>query len=231
MKKPRGAIYIVWGDAAEKPLARSIRSLQSIHPELPFEVFRFPAGPDKWRDLAHKATMMDLSPFEETLYLDADTVVLDRLDFGFDRARRHGLACCICECPWARRYDGLPKDDAVEFNTGVLFFTASAAPVFSRWSALIGAIDSSIRLLRSDGSLFTMSFNDQASFAQAVEEWGRPPYVLPLNWNFRPQFQRTWFGPIKIWHAYDDPPAVLADFAASYRDPAAIIRFHYLQSE
>jgi hypothetical protein len=75
--------------------------------------------------------MMELSPFEETLYLDADTVVLDRLDFGFEQAARFGVACCICECPWARRYRGLPNDDGVEYSTGVLFSIAVRSRCFS----------------------------------------------------------------------------------------------------
>jgi hypothetical protein len=47
--------------------------------------------------------MAAMTPFEETLFLDADTVPLGRLDFGFEQAQRFGLACCICEVPWARR--------------------------------------------------------------------------------------------------------------------------------
>jgi hypothetical protein len=35
--------------------------------------------------------------------------------------------------------------------------------------------------------------------------------VLPLNWNFRPKWTPAWFGLIKIWHDYADPPA---DFLA-----------------
>ncbi len=47
--------------------------------------------------LNQKATMFDLSPFDETLFLDLDTVVLGRLDFGFQKAQQFGLAIAICE--------------------------------------------------------------------------------------------------------------------------------------
>ncbi|MEJ0070814.1 MAG: hypothetical protein WDO24_21130 [Pseudomonadota bacterium] len=40
--------------------------------------------------------MFEHSPFETTVYLDADTVVLGRLDYGFEMAERFGLACCHC---------------------------------------------------------------------------------------------------------------------------------------
>src|SRR5690349_20928566 len=110
----RGVLYMAWGDKAEQAMARSIASLKEMHPELPYEVVRLPPGTDSIKGLLEKSRMMELSPFDETLYLDCDTVVLDRLDYGFAQATRYGLACCICECPWARRYRGLPKDDGIE---------------------------------------------------------------------------------------------------------------------
>ncbi|MDP6885212.1 MAG: hypothetical protein QF830_13855, partial [Rhodospirillales bacterium] len=43
------------------------------------------------------------------------------------KGREVGLALCICECPWARRYGGL-AGDVVEYNTGVMFFTKRPGP-------------------------------------------------------------------------------------------------------
>jgi hypothetical protein len=72
--------------------------------------------------------------FEETLYLDIDTVVLNRLDFGFEMARKQNLACCICECPWARRYASI---QGTSWNTTpAFFFTKKATPLFDRWITL-----------------------------------------------------------------------------------------------
>ena len=90
----RGVLYMTWGNEprTERALRRSIESLRRCHPELPFEIAR---GADQGpiEGLLQKAAMLDRSPFEETLFLDADTVVLGRLDFGFEKARQHGLAC------------------------------------------------------------------------------------------------------------------------------------------
>jgi hypothetical protein len=36
--------------------------------------------------------MLEVTPFEETLFLDNDTVVLGRLDYGFQKASQFGLA-------------------------------------------------------------------------------------------------------------------------------------------
>jgi hypothetical protein len=222
----KGVLYMVWGDKIEQVLQRSIASVKEFHPELPHEVVRLPSDTDGHKGLLEKPRMMDLTPFDETLFLDADTVVLDRLDFGFAQASRFGLACSICECPWARRYRGLPKDDAIEYNTGVLFFNRSADAVFKRWQELASTVDSSTVFVMADGRVATMNYNDQCSFAKAVAEWTRPPFVLPQNWNFRPGFHLSFFGPIKIWHDYGDPPASFKQLNAYYRKPDSIIQFH-----
>src|SRR5690349_19131487 len=109
----RGVLYIVWGQRAEVALQRSIASLEKIHPELSYEVVELPADTDQFKGLLEKPRIMADSPFDETPFLDADTVVLDRLDYGFAQAARFGIACCVCECPWARRYRGLSNDDSV----------------------------------------------------------------------------------------------------------------------
>jgi hypothetical protein len=222
----RGVLYMVWGEKAERVMARSIASLKEIHPELPYEVVRLPPHTDGIKGLLEKSRMLELSPFEETLYLDCDTVVLDRLDYGFAQAIRYGVACCICECPWARRYRGLPKDDGIEYNTGVLFFNRAAAALFQRWHELVTEVDSTIDFVLPNGQLGVMPFNDQGGFAKAVSEWDRAPFVLPFNWNFRPMWQWTFFGPIKVWHDYSDPPPQLKQLNAAYRRPDAVIQFH-----
>ena len=222
----RGVIYVVWGrnDRTDHALDRSRKSLNAMHPELPVEVFRVDAD-DPVKGLLQKARMFELSPFQETLYLDADTVVLGRLDFAFLKAQEFGLACCICECPWARRHAGI-KGETIEYNTGVLFFTERARPVFESWSKLAPQIDSSITFLGPQGQKLRMAHDDQCSFAAAIEETKLSPFVLPLNWNFRPQWQLSFFGPIKIWHDYVDPPPFFDEMRRYYDQPEAIIQFH-----
>jgi hypothetical protein len=215
----RGVLYVYWGDAHGKLQERSVESLRRHHPELPVHVERLPDG----ATLLDKASMFDMSPFEETLYLDTDTVVVGRLDFAFDKAALHGIACAICECPWARRYQGL-TGDLIEYNTGVLFFTRKAAPLFEAWEAWAQKVDSTSYHL-VDGEVRVMPVNDQAAFAVAVEETGYVPFVLPLNWNFRPQWHLSHFGPIRIWHDAGDMPPELGVFSAEQDSPEAVIRY------
>lgn len=219
----RGVIYMVWGDKVEAVLERSRRSLAEQHPELPVEVVRLTAE-DPVKALLEKARMLRHTPFRETLFLDADTVVLGRLDFGFAKAQRFGLACCINECPWARRYPSL-SGDMIEYNTGVLFFTETAKPLFEAWERLAPQLDSSIPFVHK-GKPARMPFNDQCGFAAAVEETGIQPFVLPLNWNFRPKYHRAFFGPIKIWHDYDEVHPQILEFNRYYAQPKSIIQFH-----
>ncbi len=222
--KSRGVLYIVWGEQGDALLERSKASLAAVHPELPVEVVRLPADGDPVRTLLQKSRMFELSPFEETLYLDADTVVLSKLDFGFEKAARFGVAGCICEAPWARRYASI-QGDGIEYNTGVLFFTPKARPLFERWAELAPKLDSSC-VHYHQGKIEKMPFNDQCSFAVAVEETKIVPFVLPLNWNFRPQWQRSFFGPIRVWHDYATPPEVLKQLSDYYEQDDAIIQYH-----
>jgi hypothetical protein len=220
MPAGRGVLYMKWGAKAEPLVQRSLASMRAIHPELAIHAVDLPQD----ASLLDKATMFDLSPFEETLFLDVDTVVLDRLDFGFERARQFGLACCICECPWARRYGSL-SGDLVEYNTGVLFFTRQMKPLFDAWKNTVARLDSSITFLTAPNKLGRMPMNDQAGFAHAVAEMGISPYVLPLNWNLRPLWQKTFFGPIKIWHDYAPVPPGIAKWNERQNGEQKVIEF------
>jgi len=217
----RGILYMHWGEKHRAMLDRSIASVKRFHPEIPIHVETLPDD----STLLDKARMFDLTPFDETLFLDTDTVVLGDLGFAFDKMRRFGLALSICECPWARRYGGL-DGDIVEYNTGVLFFTRKARPVFNAWKDAAASVDSSVKFADpKGGGYWTMPMNDQAGFAKAVEDSGFLPYVLPMNWNFRPGWYHSFFGPIKIWHDYGDVPEAIEELNRYHEQPDAMIRF------
>lgn len=224
-----GVLYLVWGDSHEELLQRSIASVKKHHPELPIHLERVPldisctASP--YEMLLKKAGMLNVTPFENTLFLDADTVVMERLNYAFQKAERFGLACCICECPWARRYAGLKSEqDLIEYNTGVLFFTRTAAPLFYLWERMARQIDSSFHHLINNQLCF-MAHNDQASFAKAVDMIQFNPFILPKNWNFRPQWDRSFFGQIKIWHDRLPPLQEMHQINEMYRDKDALVGY------
>lgn len=218
----RGIIYMLFNNDPkhEKLQQRSIASVKKIHPDMPVHVERFNSD-----GKINKTKLCDLSPFEETLYLDNDTLVLDNLNFGFEKARQFGLANVINECPWARRYsDPRLCGDMVEYNCGVFFFTKKAKPVFDAWRKFFPTVNSSIYHIR-DNQLSLMPVADQASFAMAIETTAFLPFNLPINWNFRPQYYKTCAGPIKIWHCSVDAPQTVYEWNQKQTARDSIIQF------
>lgn len=209
--KKRGVLYVVWGHRKTKDLdtvlKRSMRSIMRHHPDFGIKVHELPEG----ASLLEKSRMYDWSPFEQTLYLDADTVVLGKLDFAFEQAGHHHLALSICEAPYARRYSGMISGDVIEYNTGVMFFhkRAETERLFREWERIAFSEDSSHTYLDVNGMISRQVCNDQASFAKAAHSLRFNPFVLPCNWNFRSVFVKDFFGPLKVWHDYSDPPQAL----------------------
>ena len=221
----RGVVYMKWndaevGDKVEAALQRSLAALREVHPDLPYHVITIEGVKNRYKGLLQRGRLIDLTPFDETLFLDADTVPLEPLDYGFDMAARHGLALCINENPFVRRYLGAPvrHRDLVEYNTGVLFFTQAARPVFERWFQLAQTMDSRIFVM-DRGEVAVQPAGNQGSFAIAVDELGFNPYVLPVNWNYRPVWHKTYSGPIKIWHDYRPVPEHVLEVNRRYATP------------
>ena len=184
-------------------------ALEKHHPELSVKCIH--CRPEEWlKGLSNKPIRINAhlngqvgEEWDTTLFLDADTVVLGDLSYGFEAAERHGLACCVGECPWLRRFDR-NLGDMVEYNTGVIFFSQKARPVLERWLELDP---------HSPGSTVDVGHgpcglerDDQHSFSRAVYETGFNPYVLPMNWNLRPGWHTRFFLPVKVWHSQHQVP-------------------------
>jgi hypothetical protein len=223
-KSGRGVLYIYWGNNALPYLRRSVESLNKWHPELPVKAIEL-----KDAALPDKSAMYDLSPFAETLFLDIDTVVMGRLDFGFDHAKRNGsIACCICENPWLRRYQEESQiGDAIEYNSGVVFFTEGSKPIFDLWKQIAVNVSGDLEFMRS-GEKAVMPQNDQQSFSLAIRNSGCTPAILPLNWNFSPSWHSGHFGPIKIWRDYREPPLATIEFSESQSKSGEVIDFRHI---
>jgi hypothetical protein len=226
----RGALYVIWEPASPRAdsgfyqrfLDRALNSFRAFHPELPYHVATLPRG----STLHDKAGMFEHSPFDVTVYLDLDTVVLGRLDYGFEMAERFGLACCHCVNPWLRRYVGV-AGDAIEYNTGVLFFSAAAREIFDDWRRAAPLLDSTALFIR-DGQTRISPRDDQLSFSQVIQHQARPPFILPHNWNFTPPHHHAFFGPIKVWHSYAEVPEAVLALNRYYDQPGAVMQHHEL---
>jgi hypothetical protein len=224
----RGVLFMSWEPeaAGERALLeRALASLRQVHPELPHHVAALPGGTPR----LDKPGLLARSPFETSLYLDSDAVVLGRLDFGFEMAERYGLACCLGDNPWQRRYLGLPGD-AVDYDAGVLFFDGRAAPVLEAWGRLAPLVDLPVSQV-VDGKAEQAPCDDRLGFTRALELCGTVPFVLPLNWNLQPRWQRSFFGPVKLWRSSAPVPETLLAFNRYYESPDAIMQFHELGAE
>lgn len=87
----RGVVYVAYGERARAAAARSIKSLKGQHPDMRVvvigeQVGDIPRIPFKTTDLYGrwaKCHVDTLSPFNPTLYLDADTLVQQDISAGF----------------------------------------------------------------------------------------------------------------------------------------------------
>lgn len=186
-----GILYIVWDNGANYTgwnyadlLERSIESAKAFGYK--YHVHKVPGG-----NLLSKTQMYDVSPFDNTLFLDADTVLCNNPEFGFKQSSKHGLAICLERASVLKRWEPeirLTLPDYPEYNTGVIFFKKDQRTQlwFQAWA------DMARRLA---------FWNDQPSFALACYEYGCSPFVLPENWNYR-RYCKTDFSltPIQIWH-------------------------------
>ncbi len=231
----RGVCYIVWKGTADPTagLIRSIKSLKHWHPELPYAIREMPQG----SNLLVKSQMLDVSPYDETLFLDADTTVMGRLDYGFIKAEQHGIACCINANPWNCRYYKIEQHpDEVEYSSGVVFFDKNwqryqrfgthsdgVRAVFKRWNELNETCDTRSKYESAEG-IKEQVYNDQALFTRAMHELEFNPFVLPLNWNIYPKWQKHFWGAVKIMHGYFNVPAALPAWNDEQSKPDAVIK-------
>lgn len=183
----KGIVYVAWGDKVQDELQRSIDSLPDGIPHTVIE--------PETHDSGHSAKlcMFEESPYDLTLYLDTDTVVLtDNLDFVFEMAWLYNIAIALAPASdAAHQYGFVGEDYLPQYNTGVMCFNKSdrTREVFEWWREnQVGKYD-------------------QPAFARAVWHHTVNPYVLPREWNFRSMpLEVQGFGPIKIWHSRTDPP-------------------------
>jgi hypothetical protein len=219
----RGVLYIVWGKGCDRLLERSIASVNHWHPELPVHVEKMPDG----SNLHCKAEMYDRSPYDETLFLDADTVVLGKLDYGFKMAATHGMALTHSVSPWQRRFDKLPNayPDSVEYSSGVVFFRRDVDldDVFEDWVE-DADLDTSCSYQTHDGSIKRAVRNDQATLSLAIHRNEFSPFVLPQNWNLVPKYHKQFFGEVKVWHDADNIPKSLIEWNKEQSKGDAVIK-------
>jgi hypothetical protein len=224
----RAIVHLAWGEAFVDKAIASARSAAMLG--LPrilltnaeqaataeksgaFEIIRA-IDAENW-DHQLKSRLLEFLPsgFDSYLYLDADTIVLGDLSFGFAKAEQYGLAIAPAPKYNLTSYKGFDRAIAaanirispqLAYNTGVVFFslTPEVRRLFGQWRGLCDTLGRPRNYLQ-----------DQGFFALAIEQSGFNPYVLPSVYNYR-GFGEMAIGEVLVWHSRHPLPADLNAYA------------------
>jgi hypothetical protein len=150
------------------------------------------------------------SPFDETIYLDADCAVLAPIVELFDLLGVYEIAAAH-----APRYRGQSNPDVprafFELNCGVIVLRRSdrIAELFETWRSVY-------RTWYRTRPFDRCVADDQPSFRHAVWKSRIPIYVLGPEYNWRPAFPSFLAARPKILHGYHADPDAIARIANAH---------------
>ncbi len=142
---------------------------------------------------------------ELVLFLDVDTIILDDLSLGFEKAEKHGLAMAPAPHYSLEHFRSfgvvmdrfnVPKQGQLLYNSGVMFFDAKNTKI-------IEIFDLACKLAEEDTDAY---WSDQPYITLAIEMLGVNPYTLSPSFNHR-AFGEPVSGNIRIWHTYLPMPS------------------------
>jgi len=221
----RGIIYIVTGQKFVEEACLSAASVRQCMPDIPITVFsdvllrsspfhqvvpiaKPTHGPeDKILNIAK-------SPYQETLYLDSDTHMVDDSRELFSLLERFDLAAV--HAPYRAQYQVSEVPDCFpELNTGVLLFRKSdkADVFFERWLQIYrqDALKHLIWLFPGGESWYRHAIPNQPSFRRAIYESGLRIATLPPEYNCRFPFPGFVHTKVKILHGRARSVAKIAE--------------------
>jgi len=206
-----GALYIITKDPRYVDmLLTSAASLKKVMPELPITVFsEFPvqspfidkvvqvkSTEDGFYD---KTKLIRESPYERTLFIDADTYVVEPIPELFSLLDRFDCAATheeYCSTDWFNRYtrNDIPSSFP-EFNTGILMIKRSARMerMLQDWEGLYKAY-----LQEKPG----LELNDQPFFRVAIYQNDVRMATLTREYNCKFRGQGYLNGPVKVLHGH-----------------------------
>jgi hypothetical protein len=208
-----GAIYILTQNDRYVDLAlQSLASLKRAMPDLPITVFsQFPMSSPLIDQVVRvqptgdgfydKTRLIRESPYERTLFIDADIIVLDPFPELFALLDRFDCAATHEEyvsTDWFGRY---PRSDVPssfpEFNTGILLYKRSARMdgVLKEWESLYS------RFIEERPG---QRINDQPFFRAAIYHSDVRVATLTREYNCKYRGQGYLNGPVKLLHGHVD---------------------------
>jgi hypothetical protein len=208
-----GAIYIITqDDRYTKLLLTSVASLKRVMPDLPVTVFSqfpiesplfervIPVEPSK-DGFFDKTVYMRQSPYERTLFVDADTYFVEPVPELFTVLDKFDCAATHEEYLNTDWFNNYPRADIPasypEFNTGIMAFRRSPRMnnLLDDWMKLYESF-----LLDNPGK----KSNDQPFFRAAVYYSDIRMATLTREYNCKFRGQGYVNGPVKILHGHVD---------------------------
>lgn len=165
--------------------------------------------------LLRKAELVKFLPekYDVYLFLDSDTVVIEDISLGFEKAERFSIA--VAPAPhysldyfWGfdriMALEGTPCKGQLQYNTGVIFVRNSPTVklIFQRWMELALKYQEEFK-------------NDQPFFSLAMEQLNFNPYTLSISYNYR-GFGDAISGVVRIWHSHGELPANINEFKIAW---------------
>lgn len=216
----RGASWVVWGEEHMQEAYRSVASVRrfglptcivtdhttGVEPGRFDEIRRIDF---QTPGLARDWHVLDESPFEQTLYIDSDVLMLQPAELGFSAAMRYGFAVTHAQSTHCYTSE---EGELCHYSTGLIFFDRRHAVfpiVRDGWRTFIDEYSA-----RGQNGFYC----DQPGFSITLWRLGINPFVLPHTWNLAPLMLATgtWvnYG-VKFWHSMIDPPAEFLEWNAA----------------
>jgi len=196
----RGVVYVAWGRDHVDVARRSAASVKHWNPSLLTAIWCHADDDVSGFDLSFvipeglkrpKVNLLGQTPFEETLFLDNDTLVRENLGSLFDLLQRYDMAGAQVAL-WHRGRHNKPirhalPDTFPEINTGVLLYRRSQAALdlFDAWA---------LRFAEGRYGIDQPSFREVLWEAEDLAFWVLPPqfnkraYELSeLIWSDQPR--------------------------------------------
>jgi hypothetical protein len=210
----RGIIYIVTGQKFVDEACRSAASVKHCMPDLPIAIFSdVPLRSALFEQVMHianptygpedKILNIAKSPYQDTLYLDSDTHMVDESRELFSLLERFDLAAV--HAPYRAQYQVCEVPDCFpEYNVGVLLFRKSKPTelFFERWAQLYreDGLKSLTWLFPGGESWYRHAIPNQPSFRRSLYESGLRIATLPPEYNCRFPFPGFLHTKVKILH-------------------------------
>ena len=210
----RGVVYIVTGQKFVEEACLSAASVKKCMPYIPITIFSdvpidstlfdqvVPIDRPAY-DKEAKILHIRKSPYQETLFLDSDTHMIDDSRELFSLLERFDFAAVHSPCRAQYQVSEVP-DCFPELNTGVLLFKKSeqTESLLQRWVQIYreDRMNSVTWLVPGIASWYRHALPDQPSFRRAIYESGLKIATLPQEYNCRFLFPGFVHTKVKILH-------------------------------